>query len=101
MGFDYAYEIVTPRQCFERLLRTIAGHLVPKDGDRLLSALSKRGDRAIQAVQRDALEAPLFEKGFDDLCLTFLFPTDERLVAYGGIEQLSDPKTGRIAIGCV
>ena len=101
MGLHYSYEVVTARQYFDRLIGAIVKHLVSKEADRLTTALSKGSDRVMQSVLRDALEAPLFEKGIEDLCLTFLFPADERLAAYGGIQEVDEPESGRLAVGCV
>jgi len=101
MGLRYAFEIVTDRTSIESLIRVIAKHLEPKGRTRLLAAAKVSSERIMEVIQRDDLESRLFEKGNEEICLTFLFPSDERLVAHGSVAQSDDPQTGRLAIGCV
>jgi hypothetical protein len=101
MGLRYAYEIVTDRTSVESLITAIAKHLESKGRNRLLAAATISSVKIMEVIQRDDLESGFAEKGFDDLCLTFLFPSDERLIAHGSLADFDDPQTGRLAIGCV
>src|SRR5213076_2857582 len=76
-------------------------HLELKDRNRLLAAAKVSSERIMEVIQRDDLESRLSGRGSEDICLTFLFPSDEHLVAHGSVAQSDDPQTGRLAIGCV
>ncbi|ADG67777.1 hypothetical protein Plim_1947 [Planctopirus limnophila DSM 3776] len=94
MGIDYSYEIVAPRKAVIRLVESLASHLVPDDADRLLSAVRKAPERLMAVARRGQYET-------HDLCLSFLFAPDDRIAEHGGNDRLSDPVSGRVAIGCV
>jgi len=101
MGLDYSYELIALRGRTKQLVSALLTHLVPKDHDRLLAALGSGDEKLLQTVQRDDLESMLFEKGYDSLCLAFLFPSDDHLKEYGGIEEFADIEGNRVAVGCV
>jgi hypothetical protein len=101
VGIRYAFEIVTDRTSIESLSQAIAKHLEPKDRTRFLAAAKVSSERVMEVIPRDDLEFRLSEMGNEDICLTFLFPPDESVVAYGSVAKLDDPQTGRLAIGCV
>jgi hypothetical protein len=94
MGLSYSYEIITPLDATTRLVESLSAHLVPDDAGRLLSAVRASPERLLDVIKRESHES-------HELCLSFLFPTDEYIAAHGGIERLSDPASGRVAIGCV
>jgi len=94
MGRKYGYEIIAPRKAVTRLVESLAAHLVPDDAGRLLSAVRASPEGMLEVIKRESHES-------HELCLCFLFPTDEHIVAHGGVERQSDPASGRVAIGCV
>ena len=94
MGLDYSYEIIASREAAARLVESLAAHLVSSDAERLLTASRESAEGLMANVRREQYEAR-------DLCLSFLFGSDERIAEHGGIDGMSDPATNRVAIGCV
>jgi hypothetical protein len=96
MGLRYSYEVIAPLPCAERLVRAVVKHLIPDDQDRLLAAWVTGPDGIQHMVQRHAHD---FWSG--DVCLVFLFPSDDQLAASKTTEGCDDPQTNRIAVGCI
>jgi hypothetical protein len=95
MGLDYSYEIVCKRSSVTLLVQVLAKHVRAEDADRLLSAVRETPDRLMELARRQEYGEAC------DLCLSFLFEPDEKIILYQKEHALYDPITRRAAIGCV
>ena len=95
MGLDYCFESIVRRDSIGQFAAALASHLTPDDGNLLIDALRRDPERLMELAK-----LPDFEK-YSQLCLTFLFEPDESIDDYEANYRLSDPVTGRVAVGCV
>jgi hypothetical protein len=100
VGLDYSYELIAERGSADRLVRTVCDHLAPEDRARVLDALSQGMADVMDHVRRDEFERQLFERGGNDVCVSFLFAEDEHLAEYAKESPLA-PIDGRVRVGCV
>jgi len=100
MGLDYSFELIAERQDADRLIRSLAEHLTPNNRERLLACLPFT-DLMLRNIRRNEFEQSLFEKhGDEHICLSFLFPLDDRLVEYAQSSPIQ-PHNGQLQVGCV
>ena len=101
MGLDYSFILVTDLERADMLIRELANHLDAEGRQRLSSCLPYDAQVGFRSVRRGEFEQSLFDKhGIQDLCFSFLFPTDVDLLKYAA-DQSREVQDGKLSVGCV